>query len=117
MIPTEFLRTSYLYTLEEHRGYGDTGIVAIYRQEGGRAENGGVFWEVVVFRWAKEREIMGRTVPAGWRYPASEDWGTYGFTLMTRERAAAKFEWLCDRMEEKMNRGEGPTDPPTGGEG
>ena len=49
-------------------------------------------WEVVVIRYQKPRVLSGVSLPGGERMPASEEWGTYGWTYPSLDAATDSFE-------------------------
>lgn len=60
--------------------------IYIYRKSKGLWEG----CEVIIARKRGERVIKERTISAGWAYPGSEDWGAYGWSCQTLERAHQK---------------------------
>lgn len=81
-LSTDFTRGAFRYRQVER-----IGDLAIYHQTEEGAHRA---YEVVKVRQKPERSIMGRTLEASEVYPCSEDWGTYGWTCPTLERARAK---------------------------
>ena len=44
-------------------------------------------WEVIRVQINPERAAFGKVLPEGERYPSSEEWGEYGWSCMSEERA------------------------------
>jgi hypothetical protein len=64
--------------------------VAIYEQSWSDGVEGSECFEVIRIRVCVARQIGGRRLEAGERYPGSEDWGTYGWTYTDRDQAFRK---------------------------
>lgn len=56
-----------------------------------RGHPGRTSYEVALVRFGESFTVGGRTMPAGERYPASEQWGTRGWTYPDLESAQARF--------------------------
>ena len=63
-------------------------------------------WEVMVAQWKAEVVLSGKTVPAGWSFPASSQWGVAGWSYLPSEHALAvgKFKELLREDEPKPER-------------
>lgn len=90
--PLEFKRGAYTHTL-----MSQTGKVCLYRQSS-HAFKSPDHYEVVIMQFQQEREMPdGRKFEAKWVIPTSSTWGVYGHTLMSLEKAEAKFEEIVER--------------------
>lgn len=80
-LPTQFKRNGFTHTqvAVAHPVY-------VYEKRKGRYTG----FEVIKARPRPERVFKDRRLEAAWAYPASEDWGTYGFTCPTLLRAMEK---------------------------
>lgn len=77
-----FTRQGFAYRQLERAGN-----LAIYSQSRhGRIQG----YEVIRARHRPEREINGKRLDAGERYPISEEWGAHAFTCLTMESAKAR---------------------------
>lgn len=85
-LSTDFTRGAFRYRQVERLG-----DLCIYHQT---EEGEHRAYEVVKVRRMPERQIMGRTLAASEVYPRSEDWGVYGWTCQTLERARTKLAEL-----------------------
>jgi hypothetical protein len=62
-----------------------------------------IHFEVAVLQWRKGRSWpSGRISTAGWHYPSSEKWGTYGWTYRHLAEARAKYHSLSLEWPEKL---------------
>jgi hypothetical protein len=53
-------------------------------------------YEVVLLQWCPAWTLPdGNSIPEGWRYPKSEQWGTYGWTYTELAKAREKYDELC----------------------
>ena len=68
---------------------------AIYEQRWGGCVDPSVCYEVVRIRRREGFQIGARLVEAGEVYPASESWGTHGFTFTDKDAAFAKLKEIC----------------------
>ena len=59
-----------------------------------------IHFEVVILRPVKQRTIFGKIVEAHEAYPASEQWGTYGFTYSTRQPAEVRFAKTVEILDD-----------------
>jgi hypothetical protein len=86
-----FVRDGYRHALVERQG-----TVCLVARTNRRT--GSVHWEVVILRAVPTRAGPGGIpLPAGERYPASNDWGRFGWTYTTQHEAAQKYRVLCAR--------------------
>lgn len=85
-LPTSFKKDGFQFDQIERRGN-----LAIYRQHKGKIEA----FEVVKIKQRNAWSAFGRNFPAAEHYPASESWGTDGFTLPTLADARAKMQSLA----------------------
>jgi hypothetical protein len=75
-----FTSSGFTHELLEQSGQ----VCLVHRHKEGSQEH----FEVVVLRWRKEHTWPnGKVSPAGYGYPSSEDWGTYGFTYRDEKSA------------------------------
>ena len=88
LLPLEFQSHGFSY-----RQIAREGDVAIYEQ--GRQDSDNVCYEVIRIRRVEARTFpSGRSYPAREVYPASETWGTYGFTVLSKDAAFEKLKQL-----------------------
>lgn len=80
-LQTSFRKDGFTYT-QIHAAHP----IYVFEQRKG----GSIHWEVVKARPRPDSTIKGRVVEAYWAYPGSNDWGLYGFTCQTLERAMEK---------------------------
>lgn len=66
------------------------GRIAVYEQSKGSFWA----WEVIIIGKRPPRVLNGVALGASERYPASEQWGSMGWTCMSRERAFEKMDAL-----------------------
>lgn len=72
------------------------GPIAIYKRS---RCNRVVSFEVLVLRATPERTLPdGTIVPAKERYPTSSEWGEYGWSCTSLDRAQSKFEELTGML-------------------
>jgi hypothetical protein len=72
------------------------GPIAIYKRS---RRNHSLSFEVVVLRPTPERTLPdGTIVPAKERYPTSLEWGEYGWSCTSLDRAQAKFRQLTGML-------------------
>jgi len=57
--------------------------------------------EVIIARKRVGRILKFYTISDGWDYPSSEQWGQYGWTVQTMERARQKAFELADSLAAK----------------
>jgi hypothetical protein len=82
-----FNRDGYTHELILQTG----SIWLVRRSKGTRQEH----WEVVKAQWKQEASFPnGKTTPAHWAYPASEQWGERGWTYNEYEKAIRKYDQL-----------------------
>lgn len=86
-LPKQFRRDQFDFTQRV-----DLHPVYIYQ----KAKGQWVGYEVVIARERGECTIKDRTIQAGWAYPSSEQWGTYGWSVETMEQAKQKAFELVD---------------------
>ncbi len=67
------------------------GDLAVYEQSHPKCPTR-LRYEVIVIRRREAFEIKGRRVEAAEFYPRSEDWGSFGWTLTTRDAAFDKLQ-------------------------
>ncbi len=67
------------------------GDLAVYEQSHPKCPTR-LRYEVIVIRRREAFEIKGRRVEAAEFYPRSEDWGSFGWTLTTRDAALEKLQ-------------------------
>jgi len=82
-----------------HELYGRTGAVCLVERTNLRT--GARHWEVAVLQHEPEKTMHGRLVPAHERYPASGEWGTYGWTYTTVTDARQKWASLAETRSQK----------------
>ncbi len=87
---TQFRRDGFNY-----REIAREGDAAIYEQSRTGSNGLRVRYEVIRVRRRVGFMIHGRHVEAAEVYPASEAWGTDGFTVTDKDRAFAKLRELC----------------------
>ena len=80
------------------------GSVALYELYGPQCFLYG--YEVIVIRFRKEREAIGKLFPEREGYPSNEEWGTYGFSFQARDLAGAqkRFAHLLPKWGANPNR-------------
>ncbi len=81
------------------------GNIALYRKakegEGGLVES----FEVIKIRTRKAAKLpSGKSLPQREIYPASSDWGTYGWTSLTSEDALRGFHHLVRDEQAKESK-------------
>ncbi len=69
------------------------GHLAVYEQSHPKCPTR-LRYEVIVIRRRGAFEINGRRVEAAEFYPRSEDWGSFGWTLTTRDAALEKLQQI-----------------------
>lgn len=86
------MKTSFRRNGFDHQQCNREGNLAIFRRQlvNGRHEH----YEVVRIRAYGAAEVGGRHIPAGERYPSSEEWGRMGWTCATLPDAQAKLASL-----------------------
>ncbi len=84
-IPTQFTKKGF-----RHVQTVRVGDWAIYERSKGQSRH----WEVVHIRRHNGYTIAGAHVEPAEYYPASEDWGTHGFTLTEEADAMDKLDQL-----------------------
>lgn len=56
-----------------------------------------VHWEVIKIQKHNGYSFVGKTWPPSEFYPRNADWGLYGFTCQTKERAYKKLDEMVER--------------------
>lgn len=84
----------YSYNGFDYKLHKSKGNVALYSQS-----LKGIFlgYEVVKAKYRKAQKIFGKEYPAGYYMPKDEDWGEYGWTYKSSQRAEDKFKELTER--------------------
>ena len=94
-LPKEIRRHGFRYVqLDRHDG--PAGKYAVYEQWT-RRTNRLVAHEVIRIKNHPAGEIMGAAFAAGESYPRSEEWGSWGWTCLSKEKALEKLESLRGR--------------------
>ena len=92
------LGTTYRKNTFHYEQITRDGDIAIFKQRL-REGVGCLAYEVIVIRKDPEREIAGVVIPAHERAPGNEEWGRFGWTFPTLERARAKMKELVAAVE------------------
>lgn len=79
----------------EYRQIAREGDAAIYEQRWGGCADPSVCYEVIRIRRREGFQIGARLVEAAEVYPASESWGTDGFTFTDKDAALRKLRELA----------------------
>ena len=82
----DYTHKGFDYKLHKHKG-----VVGLYSQS-----LDGVFvgYEVVIARYVKERKVFNKVYPAHYHLPTDINWGRYGWTFKSSQRAEDKFKEL-----------------------
>lgn len=91
-LPTSFRDKGFNYQLEKREG-----LVAIYSKSkpGWTKEN----FEVFVIQEYPEYVLGDTVIPAKESMPANEDWGVWGFSCLTLDRAKIRMASLIERVK------------------
>jgi hypothetical protein len=90
LLPTQFRHNGF-----EYQQIARERDAAIYEQRWGGCVDPSVCYEVVRIRRREGFQIGARLVEAGEVYPASESWGTDGFTFTDKDAALRKLRELA----------------------
>lgn len=96
---TDYIRyknTSHSQTLSYLKG---NGRVIMYRQTlnltaDKTKENDFLGYEVVLLKWFKGTNSKSISIPPGWYRSTDRDWGTYGWTFKSKQKADDKYNEL-----------------------
>ena len=77
------------------------GHLAVYEQSHPKCPTR-LRYEVIVIRRREGFEIKGRRVEAAEFYPRSEDWGSFGWTLTTKDAAFEKLRVQLERRDAQL---------------
>jgi hypothetical protein len=89
-LPKEFRRDGFTHTLIAREGN-----VAIYEQCSIGSPDPSVCYEVIRIRRRESFQIEGRLIEASEIYPRPEDWGSNGWTMLSRDAAFDKLREVC----------------------
>lgn len=95
LLPTEFRYDGF-----DHKQIWRHGPVALYQKS-----KPTISYEVIIIQVHKAYRIGNTDIEAGEHYPRSEQWGTAGWTYMTREDAEKKASALLAQFKAYENQG------------
>lgn len=103
-LPTRFRRDG-----SDYRQIAREGDTAIYEQTWAGCRNPSVCFEVIRVRRREGFHIDGRLVEPAEIYPASEAWGSDGWTLKDRDAAFRKLREIVSRKQKTARVEKSPT--------